>query len=232
MRKILLIFSLMVSTLLGFAQAKVVSGASSTKPLVNKTDSVSVAFGTMLGTMLAPSVGQALQNGVEAFDYDLMCQAIANVLKGQPTGMTEVEADHYLSTVMGLEQENQSFTPQSQKEFLQEMAAKEGTITTPSGVILEIVREGEGETPSYDSEVLLNYQGKLYDGTVFDDSYNRGPVVLEVNRLIPGFSEALQLMKPGGHYRAYIPSDLGYGPSGIPGVIPGNAALQFDVELY
>jgi FKBP-type peptidyl-prolyl cis-trans isomerase FkpA/FKBP-type peptidyl-prolyl cis-trans isomerase FklB len=91
---------------------------------------------------------------------------------------------------------------------------------------------GEGPTPTVTDTVLVHYEGRLADGTVFDSSYQRGqPAVFGVADVIPGWTEGLQLMRPGGKARFTIPPELGYGARGAGGVIPPNAVLVFDVEL-
>lgn len=115
---------------------------------------------------------------------------------------------------------------------LAENAKRKGVTVTETGLQFEEVRAGAGDSPVAGDMVLLNYEGKLADGTVFDSSYAGGqPAVFPVDGLIPGFTEALKRMKPGGEYRIMIPPALGYGEKGAGGVIPPNAVLEFRVEL-
>ena len=117
-------------------------------------------------------------------------------------------------------------------KFLSENKNKKGVITTASGLQYEVIREGKGEQPKNTDTVNVNYEGKLLDGTVFDSSYKRGqPISFGVNQVIPGWTEALKLMKPGAEYMLYIPANLAYGQNGIPNVIPPNSMLIFKVEL-
>lgn len=117
-------------------------------------------------------------------------------------------------------------------DFLATNKERHGVITTSSGLQYEILREGQGEHPLPTDTVAVMYEGKLTDGTVFDSSYQRGqPAIFPLNGVIPGWTEGVQLMKPGAKFRFVVPSDLGYGPTGAGGVIPPNAVLQFDVEL-
>ena len=103
---------------------------------------------------------------------------------------------------------------------------------TSTGLKYMILREGDGKSPSATDVVTVHYEGKLTDGTVFDSSYSRGePASFPLNRVIPGWTEGLQLMKTNGKVVFYIPSALGYGPAGAPPVIPPNADLIFTVEL-
>ena len=104
--------------------------------------------------------------------------------------------------------------------------------TTASGLQYEVLTEGTGPKPSATSSVTVHYKGTLTDGKVFDSSYDRGqPATFPLNRVIKGWTEGLQLMSEGSKYRLTIPPSLGYGPAGIPGTIPPNATLVFDVEL-
>lgn len=103
---------------------------------------------------------------------------------------------------------------------------------TASGLKYMILREGDGRTPKATDEVTVQYEGKLVDGTVFDSSYDRGePAAFPLNRVIPGWTEGLQLMKENGKAVFYIPSNLAYGEQGAPGAIPPNSDLIFTVEL-
>jgi len=104
--------------------------------------------------------------------------------------------------------------------------------TTASGLQYRVIETGEGPSPGATDLALINYTGRLEDGTVFDSNAGGQPVPLPVNGSIPGFSEALQLMRKGATYRLRIPPNLAYGPTGAGGgVIPPNATLEFDVTL-
>lgn len=117
-------------------------------------------------------------------------------------------------------------------EFLEANRKKPGVTVTESGLQMEVLKPGEGASPKTGDAVLLHYEGRLADGTVFDSSVARGqPAVFGVGDLIPGFNEALTLMKPGGQYRIVIPPALAYGDKGAGGVIPPNAPLEFRIEL-
>ena len=109
---------------------------------------------------------------------------------------------------------------------------KPKVITTESGLRYEILTEGEGDSPGPSSRVKVDYSGTLADGTAFDSSRERGqPAVFTLNQVIKGWTEGLQLMKPGALYRFVMPSDLAYGGSGAGNVIPAGATLTFEVEL-
>lgn len=116
--------------------------------------------------------------------------------------------------------------------FLKTNGAKEGVKTTESGLQYEILRDGPGKKPAATDTVKVHYEGKLINGTVFDSSYRRGePVTFPLNRVIPGWTEGVQLLNVGGKGRLTIPSNLAYGERGAGGVIPPNATLIFEIEL-
>lgn len=117
--------------------------------------------------------------------------------------------------------------------FLAENGKRVEVKTTPSGLQYEVLTEGYGPRPEANDQVEVHYTGKLIDGTVFDSSVDRGmPATFGVTQVIPGWVEALQLMKAGSKWRLFIPSNLAYGPNGAPGSPIGpNATLIFDVEL-
>ena len=105
-------------------------------------------------------------------------------------------------------------------------------MTTESGLQYEVLSQGDGPMPGSEDQVQLHYRGTLIDGTEFDSSYERGePAQFGVGGVIPGFSEALQLMSVGSHFRVVIPSEIGYGPQGTGGPIGPNATLIFEIEL-
>ncbi len=118
-------------------------------------------------------------------------------------------------------------------QFLADNARQPGVTVTASGLQYRVITQGAGARPaSGDSEVEVHYEGRLIDGTIFDSSYQRGEsITFFLNQVIPGWTEGVQLMPTGSTYELYIPSNLGYGARGIPGVIPPGATLIFKVEL-
>jgi FKBP-type peptidyl-prolyl cis-trans isomerase FklB len=118
------------------------------------------------------------------------------------------------------------------ENFLSENAQQDGIEVTQSGLQYRVVEPGSGAQPGPRDRVVVNYTGKLVDGTIFDSSYARGePLSIPVHRVIPGWTEALQLMKVGAKWQLFIPASLGYGIEGAGDLIPPHAALIFDVEL-
>ena len=118
------------------------------------------------------------------------------------------------------------------KKFLEENAKKEGVVTLPSGLQYKVLASGEGENPKADSKVTVHYRGTLINGKEFDSSYGRGePTTFSLGGVIPGFREAISLMKPGAKWQVFIPSELGYGANGAGAVIGANETLIFEIEL-
>ena len=119
------------------------------------------------------------------------------------------------------------------KTFMAKVGKETGVTVLPSGLAYKVVRAGPatGLKPGSKDEVKVHYEGKLEDGTVFDSSYERGaPAAMPLDRLIPAWQEALQLMRPGDEWLLYVPSNLGYGEEGA-GQIPPGAPLIFRIEL-
>jgi FKBP-type peptidyl-prolyl cis-trans isomerase FklB len=118
------------------------------------------------------------------------------------------------------------------EKFLTENKKKEGVKTTASGLQYKVLKEGSGPSPKETDTVVVQYKGTLIDGTEFDSSYKRNePASFQVNRVVKGWIEALQLMKPGAKYQLVIPSSLAYGERGAGQLIGPNATLIFEVEL-
>ncbi|MEO8114903.1 MAG: FKBP-type peptidyl-prolyl cis-trans isomerase [Phenylobacterium sp.] len=120
------------------------------------------------------------------------------------------------------------------KTFMAQNAKQPGVHVLPSGLQFKVVREGPagGLRPQETDEVKVHYEGKLITGKVFDSSYERGqPASMALKGLIPGWIEALQLMRPGDEWILYVPPELGYGKEGAGGEIPPGSALIFRIEL-
>jgi len=120
-----------------------------------------------------------------------------------------------------------------QAGYLAEYAGRDGTQISDSGLMYQVVREGEGANPNPTDIVEVHYEGRLIDGTIFDSSYARDETIeFPLNRVIPGWTEGLQYMQPGAEHILVIPPELGYGARGAGEVIPPNAVLIFRVELF
>ena len=118
------------------------------------------------------------------------------------------------------------------KAFLAENAKKDGVTTLPSGLQYKVIKEGTGKTPKANDSVTVQYRGTLIDGTEFDSSFKRNkPASFPVNRVIRGWTEALQMMNEGAKWQLFIPPDLAYGERGAGALIGPNSTLIFEVEL-
>lgn len=168
-------------------------------------------------------------------DSALALRGFEESVAGQPTATVEQlqslveQVNKILSAkIQVLQQEFMD----SSKVFLEENAKKEGVKTTLSGLQYKIIDPGAGPSPKDGDTVTVNYTGKLVNGRVFDSSIERGqPASFPVNGVIPGFSEALKMMKPGAKWELVIPPILAYGEQGAGNAIPGGAVLIFEVEL-
>lgn len=118
------------------------------------------------------------------------------------------------------------------EKFLEDNAKKEGVAVTASGLQYKILTPGTGRSPKATDTVRVHYEGTLIDGKIFDSSYRRGESIeFPLNRVIPGWTEGVQLMQEGAKFRFFIPSKLAYGARGAGRDIGPNEALIFDVEL-
>jgi FKBP-type peptidyl-prolyl cis-trans isomerase len=122
-------------------------------------------------------------------------------------------------------------SPEGNTKFLADNAKKDGVKTTNSGLQYRVIKAGSGKSPSVNDQVTVTYKGWLIDGTVFDQTDPGQSATFPTGALIPGWVEALQLMKEGDEWEIVIPSKLGYGEAGAGGVIPPNQTLVFDMAL-
>ena len=133
-----------------------------------------------------------------------------------------------------LEKEGEKIVNQNKIDgarFLEDNLKKEGVKQLEDGLQYKVVKEGEGRHPAVTDSVLIHYRGMFTDGTIFDMSYDRGPVGVRLNKIIKGLSEGILLMKPGAIYELYIPPELAYGDKNFANVIPGGSTLIYSVEL-
>jgi FKBP-type peptidyl-prolyl cis-trans isomerase len=177
--------------------------------------------------------GQSVREAGFSVDYDAFLQGFKDTFEGRTPRMSSEDAAMKIQSAFLAAQEKQSEgLKQTETDFFAENARKAGVQTTGSGLQYEVIREGQGVKPQLADTVRVNYEGTFLDGEVFDSSYERGePVEFPLNGVIPGWTEGIQLMSVGANYIFYIPSELAYGPQGIPGAIPAYSALIFDVEL-
>ncbi|MCH2232035.1 MAG: FKBP-type peptidyl-prolyl cis-trans isomerase [Crocinitomicaceae bacterium] len=188
---------------------------------------VSYCVGMSLG-------GSLLQQNLKGLSTEVLAEAIQDTFDAKELKYTPEEANQIIQQFLAKESEAKfGGNKTAGDEFLAENAKKEGVQVTASGLQYEVIEQGNGDKPSATSNVTVHYHGTLTNGTVFDSSVERGqPATFGVNQVIPGWTEALQLMPKGAKYRLYIPQDLAYGATPHPGgPIEPYMALIFDVEL-
>lgn len=196
-------------------------------------DRLSYALGLSMGHNFRGS-------GIEKINVQDFADGVAAVYDGLAPKISFDEAKQIINeffTELQKKQQEQAaamaaVNEKAGQDFLLENGKRVEVKTTPSGLQYEVLKEGDGAQPTAGDRVTVHYTGKLIDGTVFDSSVDRGePATFGVTQVIPGWVEALQLMKTGAKWRLFIPSALAYGPQGAGGVIGPNQTLIFDVEL-
>jgi FKBP-type peptidyl-prolyl cis-trans isomerase FklB len=227
-------------------QFVIVSAVMLAAPLVRAQDAaalkdekakVSYAIGMSLGT-------QWKRNGLESDQVSLetVVQGIKDSMAGTNTLLSDQAMQETLRTfsqqMQAKMQEKRRLEAEKNKQtgeaFLAQNKSKPGVVTLPSGLQYKILTEGSGESPKATDTVSVKYRGTLIDGTEFDSTAKRGdqPATFNVSGVVKGWTEALQLMKPGAKWQLFIPADLAYGDNPRPGSgIPPGSTLLFDIEL-
>ena len=184
-----------------------------------------------VGMSIADSLLQQDLNGISP---EILAEAIKDIFSGVQAQYSPNEANDIIQTYLnGIGEAKFGAVKEEGEAFLAANKLKAEIKTTESGLQYEVISEGSGNKPSGQDNVKVHYHGTLIDGTVFDSSVNRGePATFGVHQVIPGWTEALQLMNAGSKYRLYIPQNLAYGAHPHPGgAIKPFMALIFDVEL-
>lgn len=184
------------------------------------------------------AIGQQIGQNLKQQNIDFDADTLAVALKEAKEGKNQLSKEQMQEAMMKIQElamkkqaEEGEKNKKSSAEFLEKNKSAAGVKTTASGLQYIVEKEGTGATPKKEDMVKVHYKGTLVSGEQFDSSYDRGqPAEFPVNAVIPGWTEALQLMKVGAKYKLFIPPDIAYGPSGRPG-IPPNSALIFEVEL-
>lgn len=193
-----------------------------------------------LSYALGLDLGSYFKTLGENLDLDVLHQGIVDAYQGNKPLLSAEEAAEVQQKFVQKQQEEKvkqavamiTKNKKAAEDFLKENGKKEGVVTTDSGLQYIILKEGDGPKPKAEDTVKVDYKGTLLDGTEFDSSYKRGePAVFPLNQVIPGWTEALQLMKVGTKARIFLPSDLAYGDRGVPNVIEPGSMLIFEVEL-
>lgn len=196
----------------------------------NDVDSMSYALAVNVASELLKNM-QSLFKG--EYNKDLFLRAFNAVLKGDSLLISPEASQTILQEYFAAVQEKTAVEKREEGlRFLAENAQKPDVRTTASGLQYTILTAAEGPRPQATDKVRVHYEGTLIDGTKFDSSYERGnPVDFELDKMIPGWIEGIQLMSVGSKYKFFIPYELGYGAQGAGGVIPPYSMLIFTVEL-
>lgn len=225
------LFSLLMAVSLGCSPKPDVPADPVVEPKLLESDVQKASYG--VGYNLSRNIKQQMG---EVLDADAFVLGVQEAFDGKPMQLTDEQVSAAMQTLQQQKQvaatELGAKNMQQGKEYLAGNAKREGVVTLDSGLQYEILTEGKGEKPAAEDSVTVHYKGTLIDGIVFDSSIARGePAVFPVNRVIPGWVEALQLMPVGSKWRLFIPPELAYGERGAGADIGPNATLIFDVEL-
>lgn len=209
------------------ALAAGISYAADPKPLATQKEKASYGIGM--------NVAKRFKHDLIDLDIDAFMRGFRDVLTDAKPAVSEAELDEALESLrQEIEAKAVEAGAQAKKtgeDFLAKNKEKPGVKTTASGLQYKIIEAGTGPSPKPSDTVKVHYKGTLIDGTVFDSSYDRGePITFPVTGVIAGWTEALQMMKVGGKWQLFIPSDLAYGDRGT-GPIPPGSTLIFEVEL-
>jgi FKBP-type peptidyl-prolyl cis-trans isomerase len=204
------------------------------EPSPFRTAGEKVAYG--LGRNVGSDIARRLSASGMKLDAKILIRGFADALLGEESKLTDKEFQaaftEYQKQLEADRQKEAKANKQKGEAFLAANAKKPGIKSTKSGLQYQVLKAGTGDSPKRTDTVVTNYRGTLLDGTEFDSSYKRGrPATFAVNGVIKGWTEALQLMKVGGKWKLYVPSDLAYGDNGAGELIKPGATLVFEVEL-
>lgn len=206
-------------------------GGPANVKMETSVDSVSYAIGVLVGSNNKKQVENA--PGSDEMSMEIMAEAFRATSLGEEAKISEEEANTLVQKFFAQAGEREAQANlEAGNKFLEENKGRDGITTTESGLQYEVLTEGTGAKPTAADQVRVHYHGTLIDGTVFDSSVDRGePAVFGVGQVIPGWTEALQLMPVGSKWKVYLPSEIAYGERGAGGDIGPNSALIFEVEL-
>ena len=209
------------------------SAAADEQSLI-RTDQQMVSY--TLGYQIGGQLAAQIREGRLDLDPEAFAQAIADVLSGRPPAMTSAQMEAALEMLQHQQNSGRNTaaeTGQSRGEaFRVEYSQRQGVVATASGLQYRVIETGEGRSPGPADTVVVHYVGQLIDGTEFDSSKGRGtPATFSLGGIIPGWQEALQLMREGDIWEVVIPSELAYGAQGAGASIGPNETLVFEIEL-
>lgn len=193
--------------------------------LSTEADKFSYGLGMLVGERVLKQYGKV--------NYDLLLAGMKAQHQEQTTLLTLEQAGESINAQMAKKFESESAANRKRGEdYLKNNAAQEGVQVTATGLQYSVINAADGAKPKATAEVTVHYRGTLIDGTEFDSSYSRGePTSFQLNQVIPGWTEGVQLMSIGSKYRFVVPYNLGYGERGAGGQIGPFETLIFEVEL-
>lgn len=206
-------------------------GGPANVKMETSVDSVSYAIGVLVGSNNKKQLESA--PGSDEMSMEIMSAAFRAASLGEEAVITEEDANALVQKFFAEAGDREAQANlEAGNKFLEENGKRDGITITESGLQYEVLTEGDGAKPTAADQVRVHYHGTLIDGTVFDSSVDRGePAVFGVGQVIPGWTEALQLMPVGSKWKVYLPSNIAYGERGAGGDIGPNSTLIFEVEL-
>jgi FKBP-type peptidyl-prolyl cis-trans isomerase FklB len=178
-------------------------------------------------------IGRTVQRQLADIDAEAMARGLKDAMTGATPALPDQEIQQRFATVR--QESAKKIVEKNKKDgeaFLVKNKGEKGVKATASGLQYKVITAGKGKQPTAEDTVTVNYRGTLIDGTEFDSSYKRNqPATFPVKGVIPGWTEALQLMKEGSKWMLYIPANLAYGERGAGNLIGPNSTLIFEVEL-
>ena len=223
---------LLLTALLGICLLASLAQAADQAALKDSKDKLSYSIGVDIGHRLK---GQSID-----VDPDILAKGIKDIFTGGKLLLTEQEVRDTLAAfqkdMIAKQKERAKVIGEKNKKegeaYLEANKKKEGVKVLPSGLQYKVITEGKGKTPKATDTVTVNYKGTLIDGTEFDSSYKKGqPATFPVNKVIPGWTESLQLMKEGSKWQIVVPPALAYKEMGAGNMIGPDATLIFEIEL-
>jgi len=204
----------------------VVLGHTQDEMQITAADSLSYSIGVVVAQNIKVQ-------GFTKVNHYIVSKAIADVLQSEELLISKEEAEVYFKNeLLNIKSKQKSMNKQIGEEFLAKNGAKEGVVTTESGLQYEVITEGDGLSPSPTDKVKVHYHGTLIDGRVFDSSVERNePISFGLNQVIKAWQEAVPLMKVGSKHRIFCPSDLAYGERQAGPLIGPHSTLIFEIEL-
>ncbi len=222
----------MSSTIAATDASTTATSATTSTSLNTEMDKLSYSIGADLGKkfkeqgidITPAAMAKGLQDGMNGNKYQLTDEQMRDVLNTFQKNLMAKRTTDFNKKA----EENKT----KGETFLNQNKTKEGVVSLPSGLQYKILQKGDGATPSKEDTVTVDYTGTLIDGQVFDTTEKTGkPATFKVSQVIPGWTEALQLMPSGSTWEVYVPSDLAYGPRAVGGPIGPNETLIFKIHL-